>query len=510
MERQIIIGLISNNEYLANIRQYWNEEFIESSALRLIAKWCVDYFDKHGETPGSNIERLFDKKRKRIDKDLAEEIEEDILPSLSAEYNESEEKSIKFLLAETEEHFVTRSMKLKSEAIESLLQKGELNEAKALEETYELFKGFKHEDLDTKPESINFDDKIDEVFSDALEPLFKYPGALGRMLNEHLVRGGFIGILAPEKRYKSWILLDMAMRAYEQGVPVAFFQAGDMTENQQLLRMFSYLTKRPTREIPYDRIYVPVVDCIKNQRDNCQDPLRECFTGVTTKSEKELREEKIPIQELKELYENNPDYKRCINCAAFSKNKWGTIWLEKIKPARPLSKIKTKQVIKKFFSNDNLFRMRTYANGTLTVKEMKSVLKQWKVGGFFPKFIAIDYADLIVDYSSKEHRHQQNKIWKDLRAVSQEEDALIAAPTQADANSYEVGVLKLKNFSEDKRKYAHVTAMFGLNHDKDGVEKGLGVLRINKLIVREGVNENEQVHVLQRLDIGRPIVDSYF
>lgn len=510
MERQIIIGLISDVDYVKQIRLYWNPEYIESSALHLLATWCIEYFDKHDEVPGGLIENIFEKKRKRIDKDLAEELEEEILPSLSNEYYD-EKKNTKYLLDETEKYFISRSLAIKAETISALLAKDDIKQAAEVEESFDLFKGFAKDDEDTKPESEDFDKKIDEVFEEANEPVFKYHGALGKMLNEHLIRGGFVGILAPEKRYKSWILLDMAMRAYEQGVPVAFFQAGDMTENQQLLRLFSYIAKQPTKEELKEFIYVPVVDCVKNQNNTCSEGIRECFVGITNKTDMELRgPEKLTRKELIDAYENNPDYKRCINCTAFSKNMWGTLFVKKIKPAKPLTKKRTKTIARKFFSNENLFRMRTFANGTLTINMMNAILDQWELIGFKPKFIAIDYADLIVDFSSKEYRHQQNKIWKDLRALSQKRNALIVAPTQADANSYEVATLKLKNFSEDKRKYAHVTAMFGLNHDKDGVEKALGMLRINKLIVREGVNEQEQVHVTQRLDIGRPIFDSFF
>ena len=50
---------------------------------------------------------------------------------------------------------------------------------------------------------------------------------------------------------------------------------------------------------------------------------------------------------------------------------------------------------------------------------------------------------------------------------------LVVTATQADANSYDRTSLKMSNFSEDKRKLAHVTAMYGLNQDPAGREKGI-------------------------------------
>lgn len=511
MERQIVIGLISNIDYINYIRPYWKSDYMGDDALRLIANWSVEYYDKHGEPISTAIETVFDKKRKRIDKDLASEIEEDLLPALSNEAAE-EPKSLKYLLDETEKYFKGRSMLLKSETINDLIAKDDLVGAERIEESFELFKGFEKDDEIAFEDGDSLDKKIDEVFANGLEPVIKYLGPIGQLLNEHLIQGGFVGILAPEKRYKSWILADMAMTAVDQDVPVALFQAGDMTENQQMLRLLSYSSKRPTKENHHDFIYVPQMDCVLNQRNECAMSERECDTGITNKSVAELRgSDRLTKKELIEAIDAYPDYKPCINCAAFAKNQWGTIYLNKIRPAKVLSKKYAKIMAKKFFvSNEKTFRMRTFVNGTLSVAMIRNQIMRWHKLGFFPRLILIDYADLLVDHSHKEPRHQQNQIWKDLRALSQEFDVLVITPTQADANSYEVATLKLKNFSEDKRKYSHVTAMFGLNHDKDGIEKSLGVLRINKLIVREGVNEQEQVYVTQRLDIGRPIVHSFF
>jgi len=97
-----------------------------------------------------------------------------------------------------------------------------------------------------------------------------------------------------------------------------------------------------------------------------------------------------------------------------------------------------------------------------------------------------------------------------MRGVSDKKHCLTIAVTQADADSYERNLLKLDNFSEDKRKYSHVTAMYGLNQDPQGREKELGILRINELVVREGdFNNSHQVYILQNLRRGRPFISSY-
>jgi len=98
-----------------------------------------------------------------------------------------------------------------------------------------------------------------------------------------------------------------------------------------------------------------------------------------------------------------------------------------------------------------------------------------------------------------------------LRGLSQERHVLVVTATQADSESYERKRLTMSNFSEDKRKLSHVTAMYGLNQDPQGREKKLGILRINEIVVREGEFSNDrEVWVLQDLAAGRPFLESFF
>jgi hypothetical protein len=141
---------------------------------------------------------------------------------------------------------------------------------------------------------------------------------------------------------------------------------------------------------------------------------------------------------------------------------------------------------------------------------IRSKLSIWAREGFVPDVIVIDYADILTTETQMEERHKQNKIWKQLRSLSQEGHCLVVTATQADAKSYESGLLHMKNFSEDKRKYGHVTAMYGLNQDKDGREKNIGLMRINEIVLREGdYNTSKTITVLHNLRRGRPFLGSF-
>jgi hypothetical protein len=218
------------------------------------------------------------------------------------------------------------------------------------------------------------------------------------------------------------------------------------------------------------------------------------------------------MADLVEAHNDYPDYQPCYNCSEYNSNSWGAVWL-KPQNIKMITVNQATKVMNDYFLNKNKnFRLLSYANGTFTTKELCRVLSRYKQKeNWIPDVIIIDYADLVVNNHRTEERHKQNEVWKELRRINQETDCLMLTASQADADSYERSLLKLKNFSEDKRKYSHCTAFYGLNQDKDGREKKLGIMRINELILREDeFDVNKTVTVLQNLKKGRPIVGSFF
>jgi len=513
IERKIIIGLITQTEYLRQLEEIWNQDYIESSTAQKISSWCWEYFRKYRQAPLENIEMIYIRKLrgKKLDKDEAEEIEGEILPNLSEEY-EKKGINITYLLEETKDYFNERQVTLHNERVSFLLAKNKVEEAQKEIENFKpvSFKQEEENELDLSTERLLT--KIESAFDTTYQNVIRFPGALGEFWNEQLVRGGFVSLLAPEKRGKTYILLEFMMRAYKQKRKVAFFQAGDMTENQQLIRTCVYLAERSNLEKYCGIQYVPTQDCIKNQTDNCNRAIRECNFGVFKMKEEDIRKN-ITKKELIEAYKENPTYKPCYNCPEWMRNRWGTVWLKEVDLKHALTVREAKKYAKKFFIDTHQsIKLSTHVNGTLTLSKIKSTLKKWKdKEAFIPDVILIDYADLLEAETRMEERPKQNYIWKGLRALSQEFDCLVIAPTQADAASYKAYRLELDNFSEDKRKYAHVTAMYGLNQDPSGREKELGIMRINKIVIREGdFHSSHEVHVLQRLQMGRPHLGSFY
>jgi len=133
IERQIIIGLITSSDYCAQMKNVWNSQFLESTTAKRLAGWVWEYYNKYNKAPGKDIEAIFFSKIKasNFPKTIAEEIEQDILPELSKQY-EQEGLDVKYLIDETKKYFNEQHIKQFTESVQSLLDSGQLDEAEKL------------------------------------------------------------------------------------------------------------------------------------------------------------------------------------------------------------------------------------------------------------------------------------------------------------------------------------------------------------------------------------------
>jgi hypothetical protein len=510
IERRLITGLIVSTDFIQQLQGKWDLSLFESPTAKRIASWCLDFFNKYNKAPGKEITPIFYQKVKNgLPKNLVSDIE-DILDGLSQEF-EKDSINVNYLVDEAITYFNEQHLRKHTEKINGLIETGQLFEAQKEALSFKPISKESGNWIDLSNESVL--EKIEKAFTTSNEVLIKFPGALGRFWNDQMVRDGFVAIMASEKRGKSWVLLELAIRSAKQKRKVAFFQAGDMTEGQQLKRIAVHLAKKSNLEKFSGKMFEPVKDCIFNQTGKCTREECRGDYGVFEKLSPDFIRNEITISELKKAFKENSDYIPCGICEDFERNSWGTPWLKEINIKYPLESNEAKEVISKFFIKyKRQFKLSTHPNGTLTIRKAKTILDIWeKEDGFMPDIIFFDYPDIMDDETVKEFRHKQNKIWMDGRGLSQERHALVIWVTQTDADAYTKNLVKMENFSEDKRKYAHPTAFYALNQDKDGREKALGIMRINEIVIREGeFDNNHQVHILQNLKRGLPFLTSYW
>ncbi|HSH50404.1 MAG TPA: hypothetical protein VK982_01635, partial [Bacteroidales bacterium] len=202
LERRIIIGLIVSTDYIQQVLRIWKPEYLQSSIAKTLGIWCMEYYEKYEKAPHSNIEGIYIEKLRNgsISKDIAEEIEEDILPDLSEEYERVEMFNVQYLLDQTRTYFRERQLLLHSEEIKALIDQNEIEEAETKAEAFNSQPGNIEIGLELGSEESLED--VDAAFNQTTQRVLTYPGALGEMWNDQMARGNFVALMGPEKRGK--------------------------------------------------------------------------------------------------------------------------------------------------------------------------------------------------------------------------------------------------------------------------------------------------------------------
>lgn len=456
IEKQIVTGLIVSKDFLARVADAMESKYFQAAHYRQIVKWCIRYFIHYKDAPGKKIENLFHawQERKNPSPDLAEAIAA-MLGELSDAYESTgEELNVAYLVDETAAFVESRKLQLLRDEIDLSLSKGDVAAASA------SVSNFSHAPIgaDAGIDMLNAPTAWEAAFAAAQKPLITFNDpVVDRFLSAKFTRDSFIGILAPEKRGKTWFCIEFAIRGLMSRRRVAFFAVGDMSEGQLLKRFGCRITGRPLFAEDCGDIEIP--------------------TGIQRAGDKADVSTKI------------------------------------VRIPKPLSLGACKTGIEKFNLKHGLagdvpyLMLSTHAAGTVSVHDIETTLDRWETEkGFIPDIIITDYADIMADEPGLDAkaapRDKSNARWLAFRRLSQERHCLVITPTQADAESYGADVLGKANFTEDKRKNAHVTATLGLNQTDE--EKGAGIMRLNWILVREGYfSEKQCLHVAQCLRLGR-------
>ena len=500
-EKQILTGMIISDKFLQQVTAIYSEDYLDSKIAKLVAGWCLSYFERYEKAPQEHIGDLYQQYVRKNDIDDKEKVFiETLLEGLSEEYIRADKFNVEYLLDIAEKEFDKKNLKMVSDDLRIHIQNGDVDKAK------QLFDSYKPVELPKTKGICPFSDKeaIEKAFQSAGESLFTLPGRIGQIMNPQFVRDSFIGFMAQEKGGKSFWLQELAFRAYRDRCNVALFDTGDMTQDQKIRRIHTYLSGKPVKKKNRQTL-LPVVDCIKNRTNDCD----ECMSTVDYEDYKieEIDDYILYLERMKKK-----GYKPCDKCYKEGKKFKGIVYHESVKELEPLN---WEESLKEGLRwtrrmKGKRFKLSCHESGTLTVKGAKRILENWeKYEGFIPDVIIFDYADVMgVEDTNKEFRHQENDRWKAMRALSQNKHCCVITASQADAGSYGKESLTKKNFSEDKRKYAHVTAFYAINQtDK---EKELGVMRIGELVVREeDYNSSRRITILQCLDMGRPLLHSF-
>ncbi len=506
-ERYLITTFIMSDYIIKQLQSAYKTHYFQSKMTKEVSKWCFDFFKNYDDAPKQEIESILEMKSKagEIEPDLEEEIR-NFLIGLSEEYQEWESFNEEYYIELGLKYFKKRSFQQLSEEIKNAVEQNNVDEAEQIYSNYTNI----NKNLEQSRDILTEESLIQLHTSLQNRPpfLFEMPGALGKMIGP-IERETFIGLLGREKVGKTFHLMMFAIAAARQGLNVAMLETGDLTQDQLDTRFYSYFTKKAFREKHAGTKSIPVLDCIFNQ--TCECPQALAVEPVIRQSNDNGRYVyNVDIKDKDVL----KGHQRCIECwkdrsTRYTSKFKGSIWWERQKIG-----VWDFAEAKKAIKNFNRWYKGKIITEAFPMQSMKaSDVRNWcinkqKQDGFIPDVLIVDYPDILLPESGKEYRHQENEKWMILRQISQEFHNCVIVATQADAKSYNRDSLQLANYSEDKRKYSHVTHFYAIN--KTQTEEELGCSRLSTLLLREdSVKVSEQVTLLQNLNISHPNTASF-
>lgn len=505
VERLLAIGCIVSKSFLSRTYNQIDTHLLQSDYIRSVVKWCIEYHIKYKDSPGQNIVEIFKEKYEKnlIKEDYLENIER-FLSSIHHE-NENQQFNENYVLDQVKDYFVKQRIEQTNETVKDLIESGDVEEANSVLREFNRNNKFL-ETHASDDEPFEDTDLMEQSLYRQQKPLFTYTGAFGDIVNPELYRGAFVALQAPPKTGKSYWLMEFAIRGLRAGCNVALFQVGDMDRYQSMRRLLVYLTKKSTMKKYTGEILVPVLDCEHNQMDTCSFKERTCSTGIIEDLKKNTVMDFKLAQKMK--------YKSCSICRRIESKKEhykGAVWYQKNIQEHVLNLKEAKESMRLFkerYMHKNKFKRSVHPSKTVTVEMINNKLENWELGGFIPDLIVIDYADNLISHAKTDYRNKVSDIWADLRSLSLERNNLLITATQANAESIRTGENTASTFSEDFRKFNHVTATFAINRTEE--ERRKKVSRISKIICREDeFFSDKHVTILQCLPLGRPYLGSY-
>lgn len=454
-ERQILAAMIIHGEVLERIVSHLRDEKkpFRSKWSNVIARWCVDYFTQYKKAPYKSIQNLFTQYAASATDNEAVETIEGFLSGLSEEYgtgkNARDNINADFVVDLASTYFRRVKLERIHTEIEGALTKNDVAFAEEILRSYE-------------PVAFGAADWIDptspEVVAAALKrkeqkPLIFFRGDMERFLTPHFERGSFISFVGPEKRGKSYWLMEVVWMAWLQRRRVLYYVIGDMSQDEVMTRLITRAIHRPLKA---GRVLRPVK--LKKSEGKAE----------VDREEREFSED-VSV---------------------------------------PLAVKTMKKILARTGSSQSRLKLRCVGGSTLKASDIEQDVKNFAREGWVPDLVVADYADLLEPEDSTrtwDYRHQINESWKIMRRIALEGHLLFVTATQAAASSYGANTIKKSDFSEDKRKNAHVSGMLGINQTVE--EKAEGLYRLNWVFLRDGRwTESQVCWTAGSLDLACPCI----
>jgi len=493
-ERQITTAAIVSTDFLRETVHLFNPTYFQSEYCALVCRWCYEHYNSYKEAPGRLIQDRFQMYRASQQRQPeTTRLIAEFLRGLSKRFADTDEPfNYKFALDRAELYFRERALDLHIEKLQRLRDEGELLKAEAAVVEYKRPTVIASRGVDVLGDKDFIIEALADSDDDDEDYLFQFAGDFGRLLGP-FYRDDFVAVAGPMGRGKTWALQYFATEALMKNLNVAFFSMGDMTIRQMGKRIHRALTGLPRAPGTY---LFPVWDCWKNQTGSCRRQERTESGYLISRNEQKT-------------YDDAPTWTPCTACEG-QRQYSPAVWLEEqnIKEDLTWRRALRRGTALRRHTAGKLF-LEAWPRKFGSVSDVEATLDLWRIQhGLIPDVVITDYADLVRDESGlKDYRHQLNAIWEAHDALAKRMHCLVVSATQTDRATFGGKDVEGERVSEDIRKLAHVSMMFGLN--QTSYEKRHRHMRIKLIKSRHGEGDvGRECILLQQLDCGQFNIDS--
>jgi len=448
--RRVLAGMATDRTVCARIASQWKRGgLFDTSWANLAGGWCVGFYQKYGDAPNGQLQVIFEDWVKKGQQDI-ETVKgvEHFLSFVSDEWSQSKPPNSEQLLDMAKHCFdrvkVRELIDAANEDLELDNPKDALTRFSSASET-ELGMGSV---LQPVSDFLFFQHAWD---ADNARPLVHFPGPLGNFLGDTFSRESLVAFMGPDKTGKSFWLQECAIRALKGRNRVAYFELGDLQQDEVALRLGRRATMRPRWP---GTVSYPV--------------------GIRFDEEKKVR-----VKHEKRVFEEELTASMAYKA------------LRRVCRGR-----------------DDMLQLFCRASRTISAEGVHSVLTEFGRNGWFADVVILDYADILAPPSGvRETLDQIDETWSRLHRIGQESHCLVVTATQSNAAAYgeKQATLGRKHFSGRKTKLAHVNAMLGINYTE--ADKDLGIMRLNWVVRRNAAfKETTTVTVAGCLDVCCPVI----
>ncbi len=444
VERQLLIGMIVSTDFLKRVLPILNTKFFDIKQSSIVSDWITDYFSKHSQAPGKDIEDIFYSKAKHLNKGDRKWIEA-LLDSINKEYqkkgfNES------YILEKTKRFFKSQNLKRNLSANERLLNKDRVEDAERVWiNSRQIPDSF---DMGFDPFSLKSVNAMFEAEESRIKGYFGIP-ALDRMSGPNK-SGWLVMFMGPQKRGKTWTMQQVAVSKVLQGFNTVYI-TGEGEEPDHALRFWMNIGSLQEKDY--------------GSRKKLEFPY-----FVNKKKSDEVKHRKLS------------------------------------RPA--INRRNVRQAIRTFNNiGSGRLIVKVFPMGGFGLKEINNYLDALETyNNFTAENILVDYLGIMSAPPGKDGRDKYNENAMGLKAIAQERKAILYTGHQGRRETLEALSMGLTDIPEDVRLLGHVDVLVGINQTE--VERMMGVIRYALMIHRHRKFSSKfQVKALQQLSAGQVLLD---